>query len=155
MTNEEHIATLHPEMRPLVEKFLVEAKKDGLDLKITQSRRTFPEQQVLYDKGRTTPGPIVTKAKPGQSFHNYDLAVDVVPIVKGKADWEGKQWARIGMLGTTAGLEWGGSWKTFKDLPHFQYPKDARYQQLLALKKAGKVNADGYLILDSMKKPAV
>lgn len=155
MTNEEHINTLHPEMRPLAKRFLEDAKKEGIDLKIIASRRTFDEQQALYDKGRTTPGPIVTKAKPGQSFHNYDLAIDVVPIVNGKADWNSKQWANIGVIGTAAGLQWGGAWKNFKDLPHFEYPKDTKYQQLLALKKNGKVGEDGYLLLDTLKKPVV
>ena len=42
--------------------------------------RTMEEQAALYAKGRTTEGKIVTKAKAGQSFHNYGLAFDWVPI---------------------------------------------------------------------------
>jgi hypothetical protein len=38
------------------------------------------EQAALYAKGRTSGGRIVTKAKPGQSYHNYGLAFDWVPI---------------------------------------------------------------------------
>ena len=38
--------------------------------------RSIPEQARLYAQGRTVPGPIVTKAPPGLSFHNYGLATD-------------------------------------------------------------------------------
>ena len=43
-------------------------------------RRTMEEQAALYAKGRTAGGKIVTKAKPGQSYHNYGLAFDWVPL---------------------------------------------------------------------------
>lgn len=131
----------------MAQNFLVAAKKEGIDLKITFGLRTFAEQQKIYDQGRTTPGPIVTKAKPGQSFHNYGLAIDVVPIVNGKADWNSKLWTKIGDIGKACGFSWGGDWKTFKDLPHFEYPKNTNYKTLLALKNAGKVDKDGYVIL--------
>lgn len=39
-------------------------------------RRLFEEQDALYAQGRTTPGPIVTAASGGLSFHNYGLASD-------------------------------------------------------------------------------
>jgi len=38
--------------------------------------RSFEDQFRLYSQGRTVKGPIVTKAKPGLSFHNYGLASD-------------------------------------------------------------------------------
>jgi hypothetical protein len=38
--------------------------------------RTFDEQTALYNQGRITPGKIVTKAKAGQSAHNYGCATD-------------------------------------------------------------------------------
>jgi peptidoglycan L-alanyl-D-glutamate endopeptidase CwlK len=43
-------------------------------------RRTMEEQAALYAKGRTIIGKIVTKAKPGESYHNYGLAFDWVPL---------------------------------------------------------------------------
>jgi hypothetical protein len=40
-------------------------------------RRTMEEQAALYAKGRTDgSSKIVTKAKPGESYHNYGLAFD-------------------------------------------------------------------------------
>jgi peptidoglycan L-alanyl-D-glutamate endopeptidase CwlK len=46
---------------------------------VIQGYRTHAEQDALYAQGRTTPGPIVTRAKGGQSPHNWGLAIDVVP----------------------------------------------------------------------------
>ena len=146
------ISKLHPAIRQRALDFLAKAKEQGIDLKITFGLRTFEEQQKIYDQGRTEVSKakgekIVTKAKPGQSFHNYGLAIDVVPIVKGKADWESKIWSKIGEIGKSVGFSWGGDWKSFKDLPHFEYPPATKYTVLLALKNAGKVDAEGYVIL--------
>ena len=90
---------------------------------VTSTYRDNESQDALYAQGRTTPGSIVTKAKGGQSFHNYRCAIDVVPLVNGKAVWDGANpvWAKIGALGKLAGLDWAGDWKTFKELAHFQY----------------------------------
>lgn len=141
------IDKLHPKIRPMALALLAKAKTVGIDLKITFGYRTFEEQQALYDQGRTKPGKIVTKAKPGQSFHNYALAIDVVPIVNGKADWESKRWEEIGAIGESVGFEWGGRWTKMLDRPHFQYPKNTKYTTLMQLKMAGDVDKDGYIIL--------
>ena len=53
----------------------------GVHPYITQSIRTFEESAQLYAQGRTIPGAKVTNAKPGQSYHNYGLAIDFVIIV--------------------------------------------------------------------------
>ena len=50
--------------------------------------RTCQEQAKLYAQGRTAPGEIVTEAKPGQTPHEFGLAVDVVLIVDGKEVWD-------------------------------------------------------------------
>lgn len=145
--NDTIISKLHPSIRTMAKNFISKAKAEGIDLKITFGTRTFEEQQKLYNQGRTTPGAIVTKAKPGRSFHNYSLAIDVVPIVNGKADWESKLWDKIGEIGESVGFDWGGRWKTIVDRPHFQFPRNTRYTHLLQLRENGKVDKDGYLIL--------
>lgn len=68
------------------------------------------------------PGKKVTNAKGGQSFHNFRVAFDVVPLVNGKAVWsDSGLWQHIGKLGKDLGLEWAGDWRTFKEMPHFQF----------------------------------
>lgn len=116
---------LRPEIRPLVDAFLASGLGAGIDILVTCTLRTNEEQSDLYAQGRTAPGPIVTKAKAGQSAHNYGLAVDVVPIVNGKPDWMGTHpiWEQVGKLGQDAGLEWAGAPSyPFQELAHFQYP---------------------------------
>lgn len=141
------IDKLHPKIQPMALDFIAKAKTAGIEIKITAGLRTFDDQQKLYNQGRTTAGKIVTKAKPGQSFHNYGLAIDIVPIVKGKATWDDESlWQKLGVIGESAGFEWGGRWK-FVDKPHFQYPKNTKFTTLLQLKMAGDVDKDGYVIL--------
>ncbi len=113
---------LQPEMKTLVLKLLNQAEDEGLDLLVTCTRRTLSEQEALYAQGRTTPGKIVTRAKPGQSAHNYGLAVDCVPMIAGKPAWDSKHiaWQHYGNIVRAVGLEWAGDWTTFKEYPHAQ-----------------------------------
>ena len=90
----------------------------------------------MYAQGRTKPGKIVTKAKAGQSFHNYKCAVDVVPLINGKPVWDDTMlWSQIGGLGKQVGLEWAGDWKGFQEYPHFQYTGGKTIKQLQAGEK--------------------
>lgn len=123
MINSRSLDELLSPVRKRVDQFLAECKLNNIDLLVTSTYRDNESQDALYAQGRTTPGSIVTKAKGGQSFHNYRCAIDVVPLVNGKAVWDGANpvWAKIGALGKLAGLDWAGDWKTFKELAHFQY----------------------------------
>jgi peptidoglycan L-alanyl-D-glutamate endopeptidase CwlK len=106
-----------------VEHFLSLCKNNNIDLLVTSTYRDNESQQALYEQGRTTAGKVVTNAKAGDSWHNWRCAVDVVPMVNGKPNWDGLHpvWDQIGKLGEQAGLEWAGRWRTFKELAHFQY----------------------------------
>jgi hypothetical protein len=84
--------------------------------------RTWDEQAALYDKGRKTPGPIVTNAPAGSSMHNYGLACDVVPMTPLGPDWDVAHpvWKKIVETGISVGLKAGATFRTFPDYPHFQ-----------------------------------
>ncbi|MDW8258599.1 MAG: M15 family metallopeptidase [Gammaproteobacteria bacterium] len=100
---------LRAELRPAVDAWLQDCAKAGLDILVYCTLRSFEEQAREYAKGRTTPGLpcthagktrvigtceqhplglIVTKAKPGQSAHQYGLALDFVPLQNGRAQWQ-------------------------------------------------------------------
>ena len=143
---EQRIGKLHPAIRDRVRQFINEAARLGIKLRITSGLRDFDEQSKLYAQGRTDPGQIVTNAKPGSSFHNYGLAIDVVEIKEGKGLWDNPNWPKIGAIGKSFGFAWGGDWKNFKDIPHFEYPPGTTASQLLAMVKAGNVDANGYLL---------
>lgn len=93
-----------------------------IKLLVTSTLRDEEEQEKLWKIGRTVKGRVVTDAKPGESAHNYGLALDVVPMISGKPIWDSDNplWLEIGRIGKEEGFEWGGNWKSFKEYPHFQ-----------------------------------
>ena len=116
-----NVNDLNPRVKELCLKFIAECKSKGIDIIITSTYRSAQEQNALYAQGRTVAGKKVTNAKGGQSFHNFRLAFDVVPLIAGKAVWgDNKLWDRIGAIGKGVGLEWAGDWKNFKEMAHFQ-----------------------------------
>ncbi|MGG4188043.1 M15 family metallopeptidase [Paenibacillus peoriae] len=89
------------------------------------------EQNELYAQGRTKPGPKVTNAKGGTSYHNFGVAVDFALLLPDgrSVSWDTKLdgnadrkagWIQVVDIAKDLGFEWGGDWKTFTDLPHFQ-----------------------------------
>jgi peptidoglycan L-alanyl-D-glutamate endopeptidase CwlK len=134
MINSRKLEDLLPIVKSRVDLFLDLCKQSGIDVIITSTYRDTESQDALYAQGRTIPGSVVTKAKGGESFHNYRCAVDIVPIINGKADWNGSHpvWAKLGELGKEAGLDWAGGWKTFKELAHFQYTNGLTIKDLKA-----------------------
>lgn len=125
-----NIDDLHPDLQPLCRTFMYKADAQGLDPLITCTWRSNKEQDALYAQGRTTPGLIVTRARGGQSAHNFILnglpaakAFDVVPMENGKPIWNSSYpvWDKLGKIGTDLGLNWyGADTAPFKEKPHFQ-----------------------------------
>lgn len=121
--NTQRLIGLNDKIRPLAERFIELAALQGIPLAITTGKRSNTEQARLYQQGRTTKGPIVTQVGPGRSKHNYGAAIDVAPLnEKGQPHWpeDDALWQRIGELGESVGLKWGGRWSGFKDRPHFE-----------------------------------
>lgn len=142
------LAQLHPIVAIRGRAMLELCTQAGVAVLVTQGVRTWEEQDALYARGRTVPpiGPrhIVTKAKGGQSYHNFGLAFDIVVLdAVGKADWDATHpaWTRAAELGKSVGLEWGGDWKGFKDRPHFQYVGGISLAECRELYAAGGLNA--------------
>lgn len=137
---------LHPKVRATFRSFIedVEAHDSETCLRIMQGLRTFAEQDALAAQV-----PKVTNAKGGQSLHNYGLAIDLCEMDGARneiVDWKFDM-ATLQAIATKHGIEWGGSWRTFKDYPHFQITFGKTWQQLKALHDAGKVDKDGYVLL--------
>lgn len=113
---------VHPELAKRVTLLCQTLANQGHTIEVVQGLRTFAEQDALFAKGRTAPGQIVTRARGGESNHNYGLAVDLCPFVNGKPVWDAAPgvWFAIGQEAVKRGLEWGGDWKKFIDKPHVQ-----------------------------------
>lgn len=121
--NTQRLTRVNPKITQLGLLMVDACAEAGLAILITQGLRTWEEQDALYAQGRTAPGKIVTNARGGQSWHNFGLAFDIVVLDSvGKADWDTAHpgWSRAAAIGKSLGLEWGGDWTKFKDLPHFQ-----------------------------------
>lgn len=147
----ERIEKLHPKIREEV-KLIVEAADKVLtgraQVRIVQALRTFEEQNAFYAQGRTKPGPKVTKAKGGQSYHNYGLAVDFALLIDGKEiSWNTVKdydedsiadWMEVVKIFESHGYKWG---KAFNDLPHLEKSFGYSYKDLLK-----KYNAKDFIV---------
>jgi len=118
------ITKLHPELKAIIPKFLDMCKSANLNVLITETFRTEAEQEALYAKGRTMPGNIVTRARYPQSPHCWGVAFDFCRNVRGKEyDDSDNFFYRVGQIGKSFGLFWGGDFRTFVDKPHFELQK--------------------------------
>lgn len=116
---------LHPKLRKLTNELVTACERKGIPIKITQGFRSKAEQDALYAQGRTKPGKVVTNAK-GSSYsscHMWGIAIDFARN-DGKAPYDDSDgfFTKVGKVGKSLGLEWGGDWKSIKDKPHFQLP---------------------------------
>jgi peptidoglycan L-alanyl-D-glutamate endopeptidase CwlK len=112
-----------PALQPIVARkadlIVTDMEKLGQPVRVVEGYRSLEKQAQLYAQGRTTPGSIVTNAKPGESFHNYGVAVDFVFRKEGYNATQA-QWEMLGKVGEKHGFEWGGRWIGFVDRPHFE-----------------------------------
>lgn len=89
--------------------------------------RTVADQQHLFNEGRSKADGIKNKSNhqpdPKTGLSN---ALDVYAYVEGKASWREDHLTIVAGAMFKAALQldtkivWGGLWKSFKDLPHFQ-----------------------------------
>jgi len=122
MINSRSLSDLKPKVAAMCSEFINRCKEQGIDVIITSTYRDGAAQDALYAQGRTLPGKKVTNAKAGQSFHNWHVAFDFVPIVGGKAVWnDDALWTKCGEIAEGVGLEWAGRWVKFKETAHCQY----------------------------------
>lgn len=120
------ITMCHPELQEKAQQLIAECKKQGLIVKLGECFRTVAEQDNLYAQGRTKPGNIVTNAKGGSysSMHQWGAAFDVIRNDGKGAYNDNDGWfSKVGRIGKSLGLEWGGDWTSPVDKPHFQLPQ--------------------------------
>ena len=122
MVNSRSLSDLNPKVAAMCSEFINRCKAQGIDVIITSTYRDAEAQNKLYAQGRTEPGKKVTNAKAGQSFHNWRVAFDFVPLVNGKAQWnDAVLFLKCGEIAEGVGLEWAGRWKKFNETAHCQY----------------------------------
>ena len=152
------ILQLHPKLRDeamCILKDIVGVLTSRAWFIVTSTYRSTDEQQRLYNIGRTTPGRIVTNARPGHSYHNYGLALDGALLIDGKTiswdfekDWDNDRradWFEVVQVFKEYGWEWGGDWKNFKDRPHFQKTFGKKITDLLQANSTGQFDNEGFV----------
>lgn len=117
--SENNLLTLQPLAAMKIRRLIVALRKID-NWKIICGLRTYAEQDALY--GRR---PRVTKARGGQSMHNFGLAADLCLFDGSKDIWEpdsGKDsiYNDVRDIAKSVGLVWGGSWTSIYDPGHVQ-----------------------------------
>ena len=138
MISSRSLDDLDPGARTAAEAALADCKAAGLDVLVYCTYRDFEEQNRLYASGRTAPGEWKTNARGGQSWHNWRLALDLVPLRNGVPVWgrtnakDVALWKAVAEKFKAHGFEWGGDWPKAQDWPHFQRPEGQTLAMLLA-----------------------
>ena len=141
------ISSLEPDLVRMCNAHLEACRQAGITLVVYCTRRSEKEQALEYVKGRqfselpesvsnliadeirlwetsgarSGPGSVVTHCHGPECPHVLGIAYDCVPVREGKAIWNDETiWEKVGALGESVGLEWGGRWPHFPDRPHFQ-----------------------------------
>jgi peptidoglycan L-alanyl-D-glutamate endopeptidase CwlK len=120
------LSQLHPEVAALAREHLIRIVEadTGYEVKITKTYRSYGEQQKEYAKGRFgNPGPTVTRARPGESPHNFGAGYDIAFIdpktKKVVADPNDSAYQTAGRIGEELGLTWGMHFPD-RDAVHFE-----------------------------------
>lgn len=115
---------VHPDLVAVVKRAIELADQDFM---VVEGLRTVERQRQLVAKGAS---------KTMSSYHlpqssGYAHAVDLAPLNGKDIPWN--DWAAFARMAETVKsaareigvpIEWGGDWKTFRDGPHFQIPRD-------------------------------
>ncbi|MFH1131682.1 MAG: M15 family metallopeptidase [Pseudomonadota bacterium] len=158
------IEDLHPLVGAKAKEHLLLCEESKIPVILWETSRTSAEQAARYARGRTENGPpcihngtpyaigscskhprglTVTQAPPGYSYHEYDLAYDLVTLRRGVPAWienldldnDGiPDYREIAELGESVGMYSMGLQKGW-DWPHFQMSFGLSIKDLLAGKK--------------------
>lgn len=137
---------LYPPFVSKALELLAACRARGADYFAISGYRSPQEQAALYFRGRTTPGDIVTDAKPYYSSHNYGLAIDFALDADTQRaglqpDWKPESYAILGEEAKRLGLVWGGDFSR-PDRPHVQWPGYVTGKQLDRLRVVALAKKD-------------
>lgn len=163
-TSQPVLMRVHPTLGIRVQQLIKQLYVDhGLSFGAHMGYRSEAHQYALWKQGRaplelvnklrvqaglqTIPASdnkIVTSLKFG--LHNLGLAVDIVE--DGDPSRAGIQWSwknnasylKIGKIAKEIGLEWGGFWQSFKDVPHVQITGGYSVSELISIYRSAGGN---------------
>ena len=107
----------HPDILEFEKRLITRMRKQDVPLFCLYLWRGEDEQNALFVRGHS-------KARFGQSPHNYGMAVDIIHGTKAY-DLDRKAWSLLGHIGKEISVQagipvtWGGDWK-FYDPAHWE-----------------------------------
>ncbi|MFV8800305.1 M15 family metallopeptidase [Yersinia sp. LJYL362] len=117
--SEHNLRGIHPDLVLIVRRALTLCT---VDFRVIEGLRTSERQRQLVKNGRS---------QTLNSRHLTGHAVDLAPLINNQIpwdDWHAFEWVAKAMkqaaIEMELPLQWGGDWKTFKDGPHFELPRD-------------------------------
>jgi hypothetical protein len=136
------LSLLVPDMQAKTKYFLAKLAYSGIAVEIIETLRTKQVQEAYYAQGRSPLDHVnalrvmaglwkITEEDNREcitwtlsSKHLIGKAIDIAPVNLYKRIWwnaPAEVWERIGVLGESCGLTWGGRWPGNKrDYPHFE-----------------------------------
>lgn len=154
---------LYPGFRVKVHRVLTDMESyNRLPMRPQETLRSLKIQQEYWEKGRELKNgiwvikdvtQIVTRNKPGLSWHHYGLACDNVfagafkkdpyleEFKKAKDSRFNEMWFAYGKVVETHGCRWGGRFKTIFDAPHMQMTFGFTIQEIMDLHATGGLRA--------------
>lgn len=113
-TSERALKGVHPELVRLVREAI---KGTPVDFKVLDGLRSVAQQKKNVAKG---------VSKTMNSKHLTGHAVDLIPLINGKATWSWPPYYKLASHIKAIARQlkikvtWGGDWKSFKDGPHWE-----------------------------------
>ncbi|QKJ02086.1 M15 family metallopeptidase [Yersinia mollaretii] len=117
--SEHNLRNVHPDLVLIVRRALT---LSTVDFRVIEGIQTAERQRQLVRNG---------SSKTLNSRHLTGHAVDLAPLINNKIPWE--DWGAFhqvakamkqAALEMELPLQWGGDWKSFKDGPHFELPRE-------------------------------
>ena len=114
--SEQRLKGVNPDLVKVVKRAI---EITTVDFTVLEGLRTAARQKQLLDLGAT---------KTLNSRHLTGHAVDLAPMVGGTVRWDWPLYAKLAKVMEAAAkaekvpVEWGGSWSSFRDGPHYQLP---------------------------------
>lgn len=117
--SEGNLKGIHPDLVKIARRAL---ELSVVDFGVIEGFRTMERQRQLVREGAS---------QTLKSRHLTGHAIDVAAFIGKDVSWEWRYYEQISTAFNKASselkipIEWGGSWKTLKDGPHFQLPFEA------------------------------
>ena len=121
--SKEQLDTIHPTL-----KLILHSAIKHFDFSVIEGQRTQLRQIELFSDGKSELDGV---SRLSMHQHEPSLAVDIIPYEKGTNPFDGTIESELAFYKLHAiimreahklgvDITWGGNWKNFKDLPHYQ-----------------------------------